>query len=67
MLLDGIFYYYSSTGWMLDCIVVLSLVCRWFAEEVGLCIDLALYLWQHKNFVWFFERMLLLVECVWFV
>jgi hypothetical protein len=30
----------------------------------ALCVDLALYLWQHKNFVSLFEHMLLLVECV---
>jgi hypothetical protein len=42
----------------------LSLVYRWFAEELGVCVGLALYLLQHKNFVWFFEHMLLQVECV---
>jgi amino acid permease len=35
--------------------IFLSLVYRWFADEVGLC-DLALHLWQHKNFVWLFEH-----------
>jgi hypothetical protein len=43
---------------------------RWFVDEVGLCVDLALYLLQHKNFSWLFEHKLLLVECigyVWFV
>jgi hypothetical protein len=45
----------------------LSLVNRWFADEVGLCVDLALYVWQQKDFVWLFEHMLLLVESVRFV
>jgi hypothetical protein len=47
--------------------IFLSLVSRWFANEVGLCVSLALYLWQYKNFVWLFENMVLLVECVRFV
>jgi hypothetical protein len=41
----------------------ISLVWSW----VGLYMDLALYLWQHKNFVWLFDHMLLQVECVRFV
>jgi hypothetical protein len=39
----------------------------WFADEVGLCVDLAQYSWQLTNLVWLFEHMLLLVECVRFV
>jgi hypothetical protein len=26
-----------------------------FADEVGFCMALALYLWEHRNFVWLFE------------
>jgi hypothetical protein len=32
---------------------------HWFADEIGLCVALVLYLWECKNFVWLFERMLL--------
>jgi hypothetical protein len=39
---------------------------RWFADEIDLCVALALYLWEHKNFVWLFEHMLLLIEYVGF-
>jgi hypothetical protein len=39
------------------------MVCWWGWLYVGL----ALHLWQHKNCVWLFEHMLLLVECVRFV
>jgi hypothetical protein len=39
-------------------IIFLSPVYRWFAEDVSLCVDIALYLWQHKNFDWLFAHML---------
>jgi hypothetical protein len=31
------------------------------------CVALALYMWERKNFVWLFEHMLLLVECIEYV
>jgi hypothetical protein len=33
-------------------------VYHWFADEVGLCVALAQYLWEHKNFIWLFEHVL---------
>jgi hypothetical protein len=48
-------------------IIFLIPVHSWFADEIGLCVALPLFLWEHKNFVWLFKHMLLLVECIWFV
>jgi hypothetical protein len=31
---------------------------------VGLCVALALHLWEYRNFVWLFQHMLFLVECI---
>jgi hypothetical protein len=50
-------------GWF----VCLSPVYSWFADMVGLCMALTLHLWEYRNFVWLFEHMLLLVECIGYV
>jgi hypothetical protein len=41
-------------------------VYRWFADEIGLCVALALYLCERKNSVWLFEHLSLLAECIGF-
>jgi hypothetical protein len=46
--------------------IELVFLCRWFPNEIGLCVALALYLWGLMNFVWLFERMLFLIECIGF-
>jgi hypothetical protein len=43
------------------------LVHGWFAETVGMSGAFALYLREGRNFVWLFERMLLLVEFVGYI
>jgi hypothetical protein len=45
----------------------LILVYQWYADKIGVCVALAVYLWEHRNIVWLFEHMLLLVECIEFV
>jgi hypothetical protein len=32
-------------------ILFLSSVYRWFADKIGLCVALALYLWERRNFI----------------
>jgi hypothetical protein len=42
----------------------LSPVCRWFADSFRLYVVLAIYFSESRNFVWLFEHILLLVECI---
>jgi hypothetical protein len=43
-------------------IIYLSSVYRWFADKIGLCVALALYLWECRHCIWLYDHKLLLVS-----